>query len=172
MILPQPLLTAIESLYLNAALAHPVDYSVDSEAREYGGLRFTLAGRKVVFRVAKVTPTKVGQFVTLWKRPCPGGEIAPLDSEDDIDFVVVHVSTEGRCGQFVFDRETLLSRGVFAINGRGGKRAFRVYPPWSQPVARQAVQSQRWQTECFVAVSPFEAASIVRIHGLFNCEQS
>ena len=169
MILAQPLLTAIESLYLPAALAHPADYSIDSEAREYGGLRFTLAGRKVVFRVAKVTPTKVGQFVTLWKRPCPGCEIAPLDSADDIDFVVVHVSAEGHCGQFVFDRETLLSQGVFAINGRGGKRAFRVYPPWSQPVARQARQSQTWQAECFVAITPVESASIVRIRSLFHC---
>lgn len=169
MILPQPLLAAIETLFLPAALAYPADYSVDSAAREYGGVRFTLAGCKVVFRVAKVTPTKVGQFVTLWKRPCPGGEITPLDSADDIDFVVVHVSSEGQCGQFIFDRETLLSRGVFAINGRGGKRALRVYPPWSQPAARQAVQSQKWQIECFVAMTPWEPASILRIRDLFHC---
>ncbi|WP_315246254.1 MepB family protein [Pseudomonas fragi] len=80
---------------------------------------------------------------------CPGGEITPLDSADDIDFVVVHVSSEGQCGQFIFDRETLLSRGVFAINGRGGKRALRVYPPWSQPAARQAVQSQKMANRVF-----------------------
>lgn len=98
--------------------------------------------------------------------PCGNG---PVQAAKLHRWVVVHVSSEGQCGQFIFDRETLLSRGVFAINGRGGKRALRVYPPWSQPAARQAVQSQKWQIECFVAMTPWEPASILRIRDLFRC---
>lgn len=31
--------------------------------------------------------------------------------------------------QFVFDQQALIKHGVMARDGRGGKRAFRVYPP-------------------------------------------
>ncbi|POA19654.1 hypothetical protein C1886_11550 [Pseudomonas sp. FW300-N1A1] len=169
MIFPQPLLTAINTLYLPAALQCSADYSADIEAREYGGFRFTLDDRQIVFRVAKITPTKVGQFVTLWKRACADGVIAPLDSAVGIDFVVVHVTDEGQSGQFIFDRETLLSLGVMSRSGVGGKRALRVYPPWSKPSARQAWQTQRWQVEYFVPVTPFELTSTVRVRALFHC---
>ena len=38
------------------------------ESAEYGAYIFEINGFKIRFRVAKITPTKVGQFVTLWKR--------------------------------------------------------------------------------------------------------
>ncbi len=39
-----------------------------SEGAEYGACSFELNGLKIEHRVAKITPTKVGQFVTIWKR--------------------------------------------------------------------------------------------------------
>ncbi len=40
----------------------------EAESADYGAATFALDGAPVRFRVAKTTPTKVGQFVTLWKR--------------------------------------------------------------------------------------------------------
>lgn len=64
----------------------------EEESSEYGACRLGLNGHCVVFRVAKTTPTKTGQFVTLWKRSTLGGKIAPLDSGDGIDFVIISVA--------------------------------------------------------------------------------
>lgn len=42
---------------------------------EYGACRLGLDDYTIVFRVAKTTPTKIGQFVTIWKRPIQGATI-------------------------------------------------------------------------------------------------
>ena len=60
------------------------------ESREYGAASFMLNGMQILFRAAHITPTKVGQFVTLWKRS-GGGPIQPYDDTDVIDFVVISV---------------------------------------------------------------------------------
>ncbi|EJP05170.1 MepB domain protein [Leptospira interrogans serovar Bulgarica str. Mallika] len=51
----------------------PCDVSMGSlffekEGSDYGACNFELKKWKITFRVAKITPKKVGQFVTLWKR--------------------------------------------------------------------------------------------------------
>lgn len=168
-VIPRCLLAAIDAVYIPAGLKCSADISPDVEAREYGGCRFMLGDRQVVFRVAKTTPTKIGQFVTLWKRPCAASVIAPLDSNDDIDFVMVNVASTEHSGQFVFDREALLSHGVMSINGVGGKRALRVYPPCSRPLAKQALQTQQWQLEYFMAVEPNDETTLLRMKTLFKC---
>lgn len=166
--IPSCLLAAIDGFYLPAGLERATDIHPDVDAHDYGGCRFRLDARQVVFRVAKTTPTKIGQFVTLWKRPCATSAIAPLDSNDEVDFVVIHATGAGQSGQFVFDRATLLSQGVMSTNGVGGKRALRVYPPWSRPVAKQALRSQQWQLRCFVTFEPSVQASLQQIASLFN----
>ena len=110
-----------------------------------------LEGNSVIRRIAKITPTKLGLFVTLWKRPVPGGVIMPFDSTDDIDFIVVNVAEKNDAGQFIFDRKTLIAQGVMSTNGKGGKRALRVYPPWTKPQNKQALKTQEWQLEHFFA---------------------
>jgi hypothetical protein len=37
---------------------------IEAESGEYGACEFKLNGLSVKFRVAKITPTKIGQFVT------------------------------------------------------------------------------------------------------------
>lgn len=44
-----------------------------------------------------------------------------------------------------------------SVNAKGGKRAIRVYAPWVKPVAKQAIQTQRWQLRSFVPVEKGEA---------------
>ncbi len=54
----------------------PVDYCAiivqDNESQEYGASTFEMNNKIIKFRVAKITPTKVGQFVTFWKRIADG----------------------------------------------------------------------------------------------------
>ncbi|WP_332685694.1 MepB family protein [Devosia sp.] len=133
----------------------------ETESAEYGACRLSLNGAQIVYRVAKTTPTKVGQFVTIWKRPDPGGPIAPLDSADGVALVIIHVSDGARSGQFIFDKSTLIKRGVMSVDGKGGKRAIRVYPPWTTPTAKDAISTQRWQLGCFLPLHQTAGTSAI-----------
>lgn len=77
---------------------------IESESAAYGAYTFKLNDRFVRFRVAKITPTKMGQFVTLWKR-IGNGPIQPYDISDPVDFFIVSTRKEGGYfGQFVFPK--------------------------------------------------------------------
>jgi hypothetical protein len=166
--LPDELLTAIRNAYEPAGMNVTTPALREAESSEYGACRLAIDGRAIVFRVAKTTPTKIGQFVTLWKRPAPDAEIAPLDSDDGVAFVVVSVSDSANRGQFVFAQKTLVEQGVMSSARKGGKRAIRVYPPWSKPVVREAVRTQRWQLQYFLPL-PFDAsADPARVRALFS----
>ncbi|PZW94345.1 hypothetical protein DFS28_1085 [Pseudomonas sp. 478] len=162
------LIAAIEQIYKPAGMTLTHEARREEESADYGACRFGLDGQVIVFRVAKTTPTKMGQFVTLWKRPTPTSEIAPLDSGDGVAFVVVSVADETHRGQFVFDREILAAKGVMSIDGEGGKRAIRVYPPWSRPVAKQAVRTQQWQLKYFLTLDQSGHADPVQVRRLFK----
>lgn len=125
----------------------------EAESAQYGACRAELLGKRVVLRVAKTTPTKIGQFVTVWKRPHLDAEIAPLDEADPVDVVIIAVADEddARHGFFIFPRSVLLERGVMSRSSQGGKRALRVYAPWCAPESGQALRTQRWQGAYFVA---------------------
>ncbi len=123
----------------------------EAESAEYGACRTDLHGKRLVLRVAKTTPTKTGQFVTVWKRPHPDADIAPLDDADPVDAVIIAVTDGAQHGFFILPRSVLVERGVMSRAGQGGKRALRVYPPWCAPEFVQAQRTQRWQGEWFVA---------------------
>jgi hypothetical protein len=59
-----------------------------SESIEYGACSFVLNGKTIEYRLSKITPTKIGQFVTIWKRN-KDGIIEPFDILDDIDFIII-----------------------------------------------------------------------------------
>lgn len=121
------------------------------ESTEYGACSFSLNHRRIQFRTGKITPTKNGQFVTLWKRT-PSGVIAPYDSSDPIDLVVISVRSGERWGQFIFPKELLLKKNILSTEGKGGKRALRVYPPWDSAESSQAKQTQAWQQKYFLGL--------------------
>ncbi|MFJ2770783.1 MepB family protein [Streptomyces sp. NPDC087300] len=137
----------------------------EAESAEYAAHAFTLDGLAVRFRAARTTPTKVGQFVTVWKRS-PGGPIAPYDSSDPVDLFVISCRDEGRFGQFVFSVDTLRRHGVVATDGVGGKRAFRVYPPWVTTANRQADRTQAWQLAHFLDLRGDGGVDTVRARAL------
>ncbi|WP_415925706.1 MepB family protein [Streptomyces scabiei] len=112
----------------------------ESESAAYAAHEFTLDGLSVRFRAARTTPTKVGQFVTVWKRS-PGGPIQPFDATDPVDLFVVSSRDRHHFGQFVFPMDALRRQGLVAVSGSGEKRAFRVYPPWVTTTNRQPANS-------------------------------
>ncbi len=87
---------------------------------------------------------------------------------DTFDFVVVGVADAAHRGQFVFDRQALLKHGVMSRDGQGGKRAIRVYPPWSRPVAKDAIKTQQWQLRYFVDLAPQDAGAVARLRQLLH----
>ncbi|MDO8039485.1 MepB family protein [Janthinobacterium sp. SUN137] len=135
----------------------------EAESVEYGACRAELHGKRLVLRVAKTTPTKIGQFVTVWKRPHPDADIAPLDEADPVDIVIIAVADDvgARHGFFIFPRSVLIERGVMSRAAQGGKRALRVYPPWCAPESIQAQRTQRWQAAWFAAQD--DLSGIVRL---------
>ena len=138
---------------------------IDQESKEYGACEFNINQKKVLFRIAKITPTKNGQFVTFWKRLVTG-VIAPFDWTDNIDFFIVTVKTGVYFGQFVFPKNVLLERDIISKNGVGGKRAIRVYPPWDNVDNKQAIKTQAWQNEYFFSIHK-EHYDKKRIQSLF-----
>jgi hypothetical protein len=140
----------------------------EAESAEYAACRLGLDGRSIAFRVAKTTPTKLGQFVTLWKRPTPSSEIAPLDVSDGLAFVVVSVFDSARRGQFVFPQRALVEQGVMSRGGKGGKRALRVYPPWAAARVDAAIKTQRWQLLYFLPLAADGSADPALLRRLFN----
>lgn len=124
----------------------------EKESEEYGACAFEINNQRIAFRVAKITPTKVGQFVTFWKR-IGSGPILPYDISDPFDLLVVSVRNPQYFGQFVFPKAMLLQQGVISKDGHDGKRAIRVYPPWDVTDNRQAKNTQAWQLMYFFEIN-------------------
>ncbi|WP_340609535.1 MepB family protein [Xenorhabdus bharatensis] len=122
----------------------------ENESHDYDAMRFGIDGKSIIFRQAKITPRKIGQFVTLWKRPSPNAEIMPLDAKDNIDFCLIATFTEDKKGIFLFDSDILIKKGVFSSGTKEGKRAIRIYPSWDFPDSKQATQTQKWQSSYFI----------------------
>ena len=83
------LLEAYERVYLPCEYASTLLLK-EPESKEYGADTFEVNHLKVRFRVAQVTPKKVGQFVTLWRR-MGTGPIQPFHEADLVDRFVVSV---------------------------------------------------------------------------------
>lgn len=117
----------------------------------YGACAFDMDQKHILFRVAKITPTKNGQFVAFWKRAA-SGETIPYDVTDSFDFLIVSVRSGDTLGQFIFPQSVLYAHKVISKNGAGGKRAMRIYPPWDIPESPQAHKTQAWQAPYFVMI--------------------
>lgn len=154
--IPEELRNLIHNLYTPLGLKVTNELFCERESREYRACRFSLNHQNIIFRVAKTTPKKIGQFVTLWQRDLLSGNIIPFDKSDDINFVIVGIYDDNiHRGQFVFSKQILLSQNIISQNHTGGKLAFRVYPPWIKCISKQAIQTQKWQIPCFFSVGDY-----------------
>ena len=144
---PADLLLSKESVYDKAELLL-ASLQKERESDEYKAHRFLINNKKICYREAKVTPTKTGQFVTLWKRN-QTGIIEPFAYSDDIDFVIITVRKDQNWGQFIFPKKIALEKGIFSTQNKEGIRATRVYPPWDETSSKQAQKTQKWQLDYF-----------------------
>ena len=138
----------------------------EKESAAYDAFQFKMDNLTILNRTAKITPTKIGQFVVLWKR-IPQGVIAPFDDFDEIDLVVINCETETNFGQFIFPKNILIEKGIFSTPLKEGKRAFRVYPIWETAINKQAISTQKWQMNYFLNCTQNEEFDLKRAQLLY-----
>ncbi len=149
---------------------HLQDLSISSESKDYQACSFYLNDQHVICRTAKITPKKVGQFVTIWKR-MNGGPIQPFDYSDSFNLLVINVQTNEHFGQFVFPKEILLKKGIIRSKSKVGKLGFRVYPPWDKTTNASATKSQRWQENYFLNLDSIESIDVERLKSLYSIQE-
>jgi len=140
----------------------------ESESSSYEAHKFELVGKSIVFRIAKITPKKAGQFVTVWKRG-ENGLIEPFNHLDSVDLFIINTSTDNHFGQFVFPESVLCERNIVSYKDKTGKRAIRVYPSWEVNINSQAKRTQNWQLEYFLDLSPhtiIDYSKVKKLYGL------
>lgn len=140
----------------------------EKQNAKYGAGIFQLTFHTVRFRVAKITPTKVGQFVAFWEKN-ENNENQPYSCEDAPDLLVINTSTENnQFGQFVFPKEVLLKQNILSSNSTKGKMGIRVYPIWDSPVSKVALKTQTCQLTYFVDLSNTDKLPTERILELYS----
>lgn len=154
-----------ELIYVKSGL-HMSNLEFSAESSEYAACSFAVNGLKIEHRASKTTPTKMGQFVTIWKRS-EEGITTPFDFSDDVDFVVITSRHGEHLGQFILPKSVLVRQGIFSQNGKGGKRGIRVYPPWDATHSRQAAGTQSWQIQYFWSLQDGIAAAHDQVRNLF-----
>lgn len=137
------------------------NFQLSSESKEYAACSFELNRKTIQQRTAKITPTKTGQFVSIWKRDKEGITV-PFDTSDQLDFMIITVRSADNFGQFIFPKSALVNNAVMSSNGKGGKRGMRVYPPWDVVNNKQAEKSQCWQMKYFLTIKPDQPVDVDR----------
>ena len=144
-------LQAVKKLVYDSNGFEMTHLKVDTESIAYDACTFSLDNLLIIHRTSKITPTKSGQFVTLWKRNNEGITI-PFDSKDSFDFIVITAKNDNQLGQFIFPKSVLINKGIISHNGKSGKRGIRIYPPWTLTSNKQATITQQWQTKYFLPI--------------------
>ncbi|WP_333853787.1 MepB family protein [Epilithonimonas sp.] len=124
----------------------------DLECEEYSGFNFKINQTNFKFRKSKLTPKKIGQFVTFWKRDSDGKTV-PFDINDDFDFYLISIEENENSGFFIFSKAVLEKQDLISSENKTGKRGFRVYADWHFPNNKQAVKTKDWQTKYFINYS-------------------
>ena len=138
----------------------------ESESAEYLASRVVINNLSVIFRAAKITPKKTGQFVTLWKRNS-SGITEPFHYDDAFDLIIISVRNGDELGQFVLPKSVLLEKGIISGSQKEGKRGIRVYPAWDKPTNAQAAKTQKWQLDYFLEINTPNPAMINLAKSLF-----
>lgn len=145
-------LSRIEDVIFKTLQLNLSNIETDLECEEYFGYNFSLTTLKIKFRKAKITPTKNGQFVTLWRRNSEG-KTEPFNASDNFDFYIIAAEKDTQFGFFIFPKKVLVEKQILTINQKEGKRGFRVYPNWDEPESKQAEKTKSWQTKYFIDIT-------------------
>lgn len=145
-------LSRIEASIFKTLQLNLSNIETDLECEEYFGHNFSINNLKIKFRKAKITPTKNGQFVTLWRRNFEG-KTEPFNASDHFDFYIIATEKDSQFGFFIFPKKILAEKQILTINQKEGKRGFRVYPIWDEPESKQAEKTKSWQTKYFIDIT-------------------
>lgn len=145
------ILTQIKSVIYDKLGFEIAGYQLEQDSQEYDACSFSINGKAIRYRTAKITPKKQGLFVTFWKRD-KNKPIEPFNELDPIDFFMVNAQSAQKFGLFIFPLKVLIQKGIISTKAKEGKRAFRVYPSWDSPQSKQAIRSQKWQLDYFYLV--------------------
>lgn len=158
--------------HLTTSIFKPLNLEIselqaEPESKEYFAHTFKLGNKKIIFRNAKITPTKVGLFVSIWKRN-DQGITCPYDFKDSFDLFLITAQNQNQFGVFIFSKKILLEHGILSNQNMGGKRGVRVYAPWDLTSNRQAQTTQAWQNKCFIDLSEQDNADIEKVYSLLK----
>ena len=144
--------------YVSKMIYEPKNLTLKSVQEEqqnskYGAGTFQLSSKTVRFRVANITPTKVGQFVAFWEKD-ENNKNQPYSYEEAPDLLVITTfKNDIEFGQFIFPKEVIFKQNILRSCSTKGKMAIRVYPSWDSPTSKQALKTQEWQLPYFVDMS-------------------
>lgn len=141
------------------------NFKLNDESMEYEACSFQLETSQIICRTAKITPKKIGQFVTIWKRNS-AGITTPFQESDLFDFIVITVQKDKHFGQFVFPKAILVQKRIVSSERIEGKRGIRIYPPWDLALNKQAIKTQTWQLQYFLLIT--EDIDILRVQSLYK----
>lgn len=160
-------LSRIETVILTSFGATIQNFEKDKECNDYFGYNFQIDGKEVKYRKARITPKKVGQFVTLWKRNSDG-QTAPYELTDKPEFYLVAAAKDEQFGFFIFPKKVLADKQILSAETRSGKRGFRIYPDWDVPQNQQAEKAQKWQIEFFINLTGSNMGDLQKFGAIFG----
>ncbi len=123
----------------------------EEESSAYDAYQFHLNNQHGLYRHAKITPKKIGQFVTLWNRNAEG-ITQPFSENDGVDWFFISAVDQAQWGFFLFPKAVLIEHKILRSAGADGKRGFRIYPPWDVAENAQAKKTQAWQLRHFIGM--------------------
>ena len=145
------------------------NFESELESQEYSACNFQLNKKNVKFRLAKITPTKIGQFVSIWKRN-EKGITQPFDISGDIDFYIIATRQQKKFGLFIFAKSVLRENKILSDKTIDGKRGIRVYPSWDLTTNKQAQKTQKWQIKYFLEIQQDKSIDLKKAKLLFDIE--
>lgn len=116
-------LQQLNDLFLKGLNLQLSEITPDLECEEYSGFNFKINQTKFKFRKSKLTPKKIGQFVTFWKRNLDGKTV-PFDVYDDFDFYIISIEESDNSGFFMFPKIILEKENLISSGEKTGKRGF------------------------------------------------
>ncbi|PEA23290.1 mep operon protein MepB [Bacillus cereus] len=138
----------------------------EKQNAEYAGCLFRLNHKSNRFRISKITPNKIGQFVSFWEKD-DNMQNQAFSYDAAPDLLVITCIDDNKLGQFIFPKETLLKEKILKTQSQKGKMAMRIYPIWDIPVSNQAKKSQMWQLQYFVDLSDHNNLPIDKLLNLY-----
>lgn len=160
-------LSKIENLFVEIYGQKITNLTIENECDEYLGFNFQIERLNFKFRKSKITPKKVGQFVTLWKRNSQK-QTEPFNETDNFDFFIFVSEQDEKFGFFIISKSLLIEKNILSTKQKEGKRGFRLYPTWVKTENKQAEKTQSWQTEYFIDLTNNEQNNVEKLKYLIN----